>query len=103
MADKPTATRGRNAHPDERVETWADDSGTWHGKIVFPGSGLEIGELRGTTDRARNKVRRAIDRELRARGEAKEGWRCRVEEAGRSLSPDGSLVRSITWRETFTD
>lgn len=92
------ATRGRNAHSDEKTVTWADAHGRWHVRIELPSPGYGPAELKQWGERLRRKARRAVRREIEARGTVGAGWRCRIEVEERDLTPD-DVTRSITWRE----
>jgi hypothetical protein len=96
----------------ETVTTWANGYGIWHARVNFPANGYTDEYLANHGRRIRAKARRAIRREIEARGDVGPGWRCQVVTAQDSRTSsegpplEGTDVRTlvhatqwITYRE----
>ena len=88
----------RRERTSETVTTWADSRGRWHARVDFPYPGYGDA-LAGEWDRIRAKARRAIRRELEARGEIGAGYAVRVELVRSTQHPSALTTTSVTFAE----
>lgn len=82
----------------ETVTTWADGFGRWHARVRFAEPGYGRDALDRNADRVRARARRAIRREVIARGEAGQGWVCRVQIVDAFVGP-GAVTTSLVFAE----
>lgn len=82
----------------ETVTTWCDGFGVWHARVNLPGIGY--GDYLGSQwDRIRAKARRAIRRELMARGELMAGYAVRIQVVASHQHPGALTTTSVTFAE----
>lgn len=85
------------ASAGECVHTWANGAGVWHATVTLATPGYNVDQWQQNRGRVRARARRAIRREILARGEARPGWVCRL--IGPLATSADGLYKTMTYWE----